>query len=167
MASIAQLYKLESKCADMNPEDRARKRQQHARPIIDAIFERLEDLKPATLPSEPLRNAINYTLNQRKALCRYLDNGQLKPDNNTADNAILPLALGRKNWMFAGSELGARATALFLGLIQSCKACDVIPWEYLNDMLRRIMSHPVNRLRELLPDQWQPKPKDDRGLIIR
>lgn len=167
MASIAQLYKLESKCAGMNPEDRARQRQQHARPIIDAIFSRIEELKPATLPSEPLRNAINYALNQREALCRYLDNGQLKPDNNTAENAIRPLALGRKNWMFAGSERGARATALFLGLIQSCKACDVNPWEYLNDMLRRIMSHPVNRLRELLPDQWTPASKNNRGMLIQ
>jgi hypothetical protein len=166
MARIAQLYKLEAKWADMEPKDRSQQRQQHARPIIDDIFARIEELKPATLPSEPLRNAINYALNQREALCRYLDNGELKPDNNTAENAIRPLALGRKNWMFAGSERGARATALFLGLIQSCKACDVNPWEYLDDMLRRIMSHPINRLRELLPDRWQPKPKDDRGLII-
>jgi transposase len=166
MASIAQLYKLEAKCSDMEPEDRARQREQHARPIIDDIFTRLEELKPVTLPSEPLRNAINYALNQREALCRYLEDGQLKPDNNTAENAIRPLALGRKNWLFAGSEKGARATALFLGLIQSCKACDINPWKYFNDMLRRIMSHPVNRLRELLPDQWQPLPKDDRGLII-
>jgi len=167
MARIAQLYKLEAKCTDMKPEDRARQRQQHARPIIDDIFTRIEELRPATLPSEPMRKAIDYALNQREALCRYLDNGQLKPDNNTAENAIRPLALGRKNWMFAGSERGARATALFLGLIQSCKACEVNPWEYLNDMLRRIMSHPVNRLRELLPDQWQPASKDDRGMIIQ
>jgi transposase len=84
-----------------------------------------------------------------------------------AENAIRPLALGRKNWLFAGSERGARATALFLGLIQSCKAYKINPWEYLDDMLRRIMSHPVNHLRELLPDQWRPLPKDDHGLIIR
>ena len=162
MARIAGLYKLEAKCFGMKPKDRARQRQQHAGPIIDGMFTRIEELKLATLPSEPLRKALDYALNQREALCRYLDNGQLKPDNNTAENAIRPLALGRKNWMFAGSDRGARATALFLGLIQSCKACDVNPWEYLNDMLRRIMSHPVHRLRELLPDQWQPLPKDER-----
>jgi len=166
MARIAQLYKLEAKFGEMEPEDRARQRQQHARPIVDDIFTRLEELRPAILPSEPLMNAINYALNQREALYQYLDNGQLKPDNNTAENAIRPLALGRKNWMFAGSERGARATALFLGLIQSCKACDVNPWEYFNDMLRRIMSHPINRLRELLPDQWRPVSKDVRGMII-
>jgi transposase len=167
MARIAQLYKLEAEWAEMKPEDRAPQREQHARPIIDGIFSRLQELKPVTLPSEPLRKAINYALNQRQALYRYLDDGRLKPDNNTAENAIRPLALGRKNWLFAGSERGARATALFLGLIQSCKACDVNPWHYFDDMLRRIMSQPVTRLRELLPDQWEPLSKDEHGLIIR
>ncbi len=100
-------------------------------------------------------------------LCRYLDDGRLKPDNNTAENAIRPLALGRKNWMFAGSERGARATALFLGLIQSCKACELNHWEYFNDMLRRIMSHPINRLGELLPDKWQPLPKEDPRPVVQ
>ena len=167
MARIAQLYKLEAECAEMEPEERARERQQHAGPILDGIFARIEELNPATLPSEPLSKAINYALNQREALYCYLDDGRLKPDNNTAENAIRPLALGRKNWLFAGSERGARATALFLGLIQSCKACELNPWEYFNDMLRRIMSHPVNRLRDLLPDQRQPLPNDDPGPVVQ
>jgi len=166
MARIAQLYKVEDACRQMSPEDRCRLRQERAKPIIDGIFERLGELKVATLPSEPLSKAIDYALNQRQALCRYLDDGRLKPDNNTSENAIRPLALGRKNWLFAGSERGARAAALFLGLVQSCKACQVNPWEYFNDVLRRIMSHPVKSLRELLPDRWQPLPKDERGLIV-
>jgi transposase len=167
MARIAQLYKVEAECSEMEPEDRYRYRQQHARPVIDGIFHRLEELKGATVPSEPLRKAINYALNQREALYRYLDDGRLKPDNNTAENAIRPLALGRKNWLFAGSERGARATALFYSLVQSCKACNINPWEYFDDMLRRIMSHPLNRLRELLPDRWQPLPRDEHGLIVQ
>lgn len=150
----------------MPPEDRCRFRQERAKPIIDGIFKRLEELRSATIPSEPLRKAVNYALNQRGALCRYLDDGRLKPDNNTAENAIRPLALGRKNWLFAASERGAKATALYYGLVQSCKACEVNPWGYFNDMLRRIMAHPVNRLRELLPDQWQPLARDDHGLIL-
>jgi transposase len=97
----------------------------------------------------------------------FLSTAALKPDNNTAENGMRPLALGRKNWLFASSERGARATALFLGLIQSCMACHVKPWEYFDDVLRRIMSHPVTRLRELLPDQWMPLPMDDHGLIIQ
>lgn len=166
MARIAQLYKLEDAASEMSPEDRCRLRQERAKPIVNAIFEKLEELKLATLPSEPLTKAIDYALNQRKALSRYLDDGRLKPDNNTSENAIRPLALGRKNWLFAGSERGARAAALFLGLVQSCKACQVNPWEYFNDVLRRIMSHPVKSLRELLPDRWQSLPKDERGLIV-
>ena len=167
MARIALLYKIESECAEMALEERRDVRQLRSRPILDKIFERLEELKAVTLPSEPLRKAVDYALNQRLALYRYLEDGWLKPDNNTAENAIRPLALGRKNWLFAGSERGAQATALFLGLIQSCKACGVNPYLYFDDMLRRIMSHSVNRLRELLPDQWKPLPKDEHGLIIR
>ena len=167
MARIARLYQVEKACKDLEPQDRRATRQEKAKPIIEAIFERLEELNPAVLPSEPLSKAIGYGLNQRSALLRYLQDGRLKPDNNTAENAIRPLALGRKNWLFAGSERGGQAAALFYSLVQSCKACDVNPWQYFDDMLRRIMSHPINRLRELLPDQWQPLPKDDRGLIIQ
>ncbi len=167
LARIAQLYKIETDCKEMTPEQRRNIRDQRSRPILDGIFKRIEELKANVLPSEPLRKAIDYALNQRQALYRYLDDGRLKIDNNTSENAIRPLALGRKNWLFAGSERGARATALFLGLIQSCKACEVNPWKYFDDMLRRIMSHPVKRLRELLPDQWKPLPRDERGLIIQ
>jgi transposase len=166
MARIAKLYMLEKECRDMEAEDRCRARQERAKPVIDGIFTRLEELKSSTVPTEPLRKAINYALNQREALYRYLDDGRLKPDNNTAENAIRPLALGRKNWLFAASDRGARATALFYSLVQSCQACEVNPWEYLNDVLRRIMAHPVNRLRELLPDQWQPLPEDKYGLTL-
>jgi len=140
----------------LSAEERCQLRQQKAKPILDNIFVTLEELKGETIPSEPLRKAIDYALNQKEALCRYLENGHLKPDNNTAENAMRPVALGRKNWLFVGSERGGHAAALYMSLIQSCKNCDVNPWEYFNDMLRRIMGHPVNRLRELLPDQWKP-----------
>ena len=65
-----------------------------------------------------------------------------------------------------GSERGGRAAALYLGLIQSCKACNVNPWAYFDDVLRRIMAHPVRQLRQLLPDQWQPLHRDARGQIL-
>ena len=109
---------------------------------------------------------FGYALNQNEALCRYIEDGRLKPDNNTAENAMRPITLGRKNWLFVGSERGGRAAALFMSLIKSCKDLDINPWEYLDDMLRRIMSHPISRLRELLPDQWKPLPKDNHGLLI-
>jgi transposase len=167
LARIARLYhEVETPCAGMTPEERCRFRQEHAIPLLNGIFEKLEALRPQTTPSEPLRKAIDYALNQRKALYRYLEDGRLRPDNNLAENAMRPVALGRKNWLFVGSERGGRAAALFMSLVRSCKDCRINPWEYFDDMLRRIMSHPVNRLRELLPDQWKPLPKDERGLIL-
>lgn len=164
LARIARLYhEVETPCACMEPEQRRCFRQEHAAPILKGIFEKLEELRLQTTPSEPLRKAIDYTLNQRKALCRYLEDGRLRPDNNLAENAMRPVAVGRKNWLFVGSERGGRAAALFMGLIQSCKNLGINPWEYLDDMLRRVMSHPVNRLRELLPDQWQPIARNGRA----
>lgn len=157
LSRIARLYhEVETPGKELKVEELYQLRQQKAKPILDNIFKELEDLKARTIPSEPLRKAIDYSLNQKGALCRYLENGYLKPDNNTAENAMRPVALGRKNWLFVGSERGGHAAALYMSLIQSCKNCDVNPWEYLNDILRRIMSHPVNKLRELLPDQWKP-----------
>lgn len=167
LARIARLYhEVETPCANMMPEERCSFRQTHAAPLLEGIFEKLEELRPRTIPSEPLRKAINYALNQKEALSRYLEDGRLRPDNNLAENAIRPIALGRKNWLFVGSERGGRAAALYMSLVQSCKDCNINPWEYFDDMLRRIMSHPVNRLRELLPDQWKPASKDERGLIL-
>ena len=167
LSRIAQLYHyVETPCAEMEPQERYRYRQQHAPAILEGLFARMEELKANTIPSEPLRKAVDYALNQREALKRYLEDGRLRPDNNLAENAMRPVALGRKNWLFTGSEQGGRAAALYLGLIESCKGCGVNPWEYFDDMLRRIMSHPLSRLRELLPDQWKPLPKDEYGMII-
>ena len=167
LARIARLYhEVETPCTEMRSEERAYYRQEHAKPILMGIFEKIEEVKQKTIPSEPLRKAIDYALNQKKALCRYLEDGRLKPDNNLAENAMRPVAVGRKNWLFVGSERGGRAAALYMSLIKSCKDNEINPWEYLDDVLRRIMNHPVNRLRELLPDQWKPQPKDKRGIIL-
>ena len=166
MARIGQLYVIEKECVELKPEQRVQVRQERSLPLLDQLFKRIEELKAQTIPAEPLRKAVDYALKQRQALYRYLEDGRLKPDNNIAENAIRPLALGRKNWLFAASERGAKATALFLGLIQSCKACQVNPWEYFDDLLRRLMSHPINRLQELLPDRWKPLSKNQFGLII-
>jgi transposase len=148
------------------PQDRQRQRQADVRPIIETIFQRVEAMKAITLPAEPLAKAIGYVENQRVPLRRFLDDGRLAADNNTAENAIRSLAVGRKNWLFAGSERGGQAAALYLGLIQSCKACDVNPWAYFDDILRRIMAHPVRQLRQLLPDQWRPLERNTCGLIL-
>lgn len=167
IALIARMYEFERRFRDLSPEERHQQRQETVHRVVAAIFERIGQMRPTTLPAEPLRKAIDYVRNQRQALERFLDDGRLKADNNAAENAIRPLALGRKNWLFAGSERGGHAAALYLGLIQSCKACDVNPWTYFDDVLRRIMAHPTKRLRELLPDHWQPLPRDANGRLVR
>ena len=166
LALIGRFYKVEKELRALTPERRRQQRQQSVRPIIDAIFKRIDEMKATTLPSEPLRKAIGYVVNQQVPLRRFLDDGRLEADNNTAENAIRPLAIGRKNWLFAGSERGGQAAALYLGLIQSCKACDINPWAYFDDVLRRIMAHPVSQLRQLLPDQWKPLERDAQGQIL-
>ena len=167
LALIRRIYDFERTFRDLPAVVRHEQRQTTVRAVVDAIFKRVQDMQATTLPAEPLRKAIGYVLNQRDALLRFLEDGRLEADNNTAENAIRPLALGRKNWLFVGSERGGRAAALYLGLIQSCKACDVNPWAYFDDIFRRIMSHPVHRLRELLPDQWRPLERDSRGLVLQ
>jgi len=159
VSKISKLYKIEKEVIDLSPEERLLCRQRESLSILDGLFSRFEELLEETTPAEPLTKAINYALNQREALQQYTKDGRLNIDNNTAENAIRPLAIGRKNWLFAGSVKGGNSAALFLSLIESCRKNSINPWEYLTDIFRRIMSHPVRRLRELLPDQWKPAEK--------
>ena len=100
---------------------------------------------------------MTHASNQKEALRRYLEDGRLKADNNTAENAIRPLALGRKNWLFAGSPQGGKAAATITGLRQSCRAVGLNTWEYLRDVIERIRPHSSNRVSELLPASWEPQ----------
>ncbi len=160
LGRIAMLYhEVETPSVEMTPVARKTFRLERATPILEGIFARLEEIRQETIPSEPMRKAIDYALKQKCALMRYLEDGRLRPDNNLAENAMRPVALGRKNWLFVGSERGGRAAALYMGLVKSCKDNGINPWAYFDDMLRRIMSHPVSRLRELLPDRWKPENK--------
>jgi len=152
---IRLLYDIERRVKDSSEEQRLAARQSDSLPLLKTFFERVEKMVPSTLPSQPLGKALTYVLNQRKALMRYTTDGRLNIDNNRAENAIRPLAIGRKNWLFAGSERGGKACAIALSLIQSAKALEINCYDYLHDVYNRIMSHPVNRLHELLPDEWK------------
>jgi transposase len=120
------------------------------------LFDRVEELAPEAIPAEPLTKALNYLVNQKTALYTYTEDGRLEIDNNTAENAIRPLALGRKNYLFAGSQAGGNAAALYLSLVESCRQNGVDPWKYFRDVFSRIMAHRSSKLRELLPDRWKP-----------
>ena len=153
---IRYLFMFERVAWNRSPEERLRIRQEKEVPIIDelikAVKEKLIDSK--ILPKSKLKQALGYFF----SLVPYLKNFTTDPwariDNNVAERAIRPLTIGRKNWMFVGSEDGGIAAAVFFTLVQTCRALRINPNEYLDDILRRFMSHPHNRLHELLPENW-------------
>ena len=151
---IAGLYQLEKLLAPVEPAVRLAHRQAAAQPIVDRLFVRLGELRPAVLPQSLLGKAITYAKNQEVPLRRYLTDGRLQIDNNLVENTLRPLALGRRNWLFAGSESGGHAAAVILSLSCSCKAMGHNPWVYFTDLLTKLPTQPADRLRELLPGYW-------------
>ncbi len=99
--------------------------------------------------------AIAYTLSNWGALCRYAADGDLAIDNNGAARSLRGVAVGRRNWMFFGSDNGGRTAAVLKSFIASCQQSGIEPWAYLRDVLTRIASHPVNALDDLLPANWK------------
>jgi len=153
---IRSLYKVEAAIRGEKADVRLEVRQEESVPLLDKLYERLGEIaaERVILPSSLLAKAMGYAINQREALCRYTTDGRLEIDNNVAENAIRPLALGRKNFLFVGSPRGGKACAMALTFLQSAKAVGANPYEYLHDIYNRIMDHPVTRLHELLPDAW-------------
>jgi hypothetical protein len=108
------------------------------------------------LPKSPMGQAIQYALNQWDALCVYTTDGRLAIDNNASENALRRVAVGRKNWLFAGSDNGGRTAATLFSMIATCERHQVEPMTYLRDVLTRIAAMPVSQLGTLLPDRWKP-----------
>lgn len=155
LARIGRLYKVEDQVRGRSPDERLAFRQSESVGLLDQLYRRFEQMRAEALPASAFGQALTYVINQREALCRYVTDGRLEIDNNIAENAIRPLALGRKNWLFTGSQRGGRACAIALSLLQSAKACGLNPYDYLHDIYNRIMSHPVSKLSMLLPDAWR------------
>lgn len=101
--------------------------------------------------------AIDYSLNRWEALTNYLADGNVQIDNNYLENLIRPWAMGRRAWLFAGSELAGQRAAIIMSLLQSAKLHGHDPWAYLRDVLTRLPSHLNSRIEELLPHRWQPQ----------
>jgi transposase len=158
LAYIKLLYDVERDAADLSSAERAGLRQERSAPVLVQFRQWLLGLQAVNggrvLPKSPMGEAITYALNQWAALCVYLLDGELNIDNNTAENALRRIAIGRKNWLFCGSDNGGRTAAILFSLIATCQRHHVDPFAYLKDVLTRIASHPSNRLAELLPGQW-------------
>ena len=134
----------------------ARKRVREA--VSKAVLEKIDAWLKAraadTLPKSPLALAIGYARNQWRALNRFIENGALEADNNVGENALRPIALGRKNYLFVGSEHGGRRAAILYSLIRTCERHHINAWEYLRDVLVRIATHPASQIDALLPHRW-------------
>jgi transposase len=154
LGKIRELYKLEDALRGQPAETRHEARQTHAQPVVTRLFEILTATLGEVLPKSPLADACQYARNNRQALERYLEDGRLQIDNNGAERAIKPVVLGRKNWLFAGSEAAAKRAAILLSLVNTCKNLGMDPFAYLRDVIDRISAHPRSRVCELTPRQW-------------
>lgn len=165
LAYIQRLYAVEREATDreLSPPDRKVLRQERSRPILDAFKAWLDAQGPAVgvVPKSPLGEAVGYALRQWEALTRYLEDGDLDIDNNEAERALRCVAIGRKNWLFAGSDAGGDRAAVIYSLISSCKRHQLDPFVYLRDVIERVSTTPQSEIRKLLPAEWSPAPRPE------
>jgi len=151
------LYEIERNCKEQrfSYEQIKNIRQQKAVPILNELHEWMVAQYKILLPSSPVRMAIAYSLERWERLCHYTKDGMLNPDNNPVERSIRPVAVGRRNYLFAGSHKGAERLAMIYSLMGTCKINDVNPYEWLNDVLNKINGWPINKIHELLPHNWK------------
>jgi len=157
LAYYAQLYVLERGASDAGLDDvgRWRMRQDLCVPILEQFHGWLVEQRAQVLPKSPMAEAIGYALNNWTALIRYTEAGFLAIDNNVAEREMKRIAIGRKNWLFVGSNQGGQTAAVLFSFTSTCHRLGVEPWAYLQDVLTRLPTTPAERLAELLPDRWQ------------
>ena len=156
---IAELYKIESEIRGRPADERRAARQERSRPIIEALQPWLRGKLALVSQKSKLAEAIRYALSRWAGLSRFLDEGRVEIDSNVVERAIRPIALNRKNALFAGSDGGGEHWATIASLIETCKLNGVDPYAYLADVITRIVAgHPQNKLDDLLPWAYTPKP---------
>ena len=150
------LYDVERQAREVNAEQRQRARQLQSRPIADKLREWLLLQRQKATDGTAIAKAIDYSLGRWDALTRFLDDGALPIDNNWVENRIRPIALGRSNWLFAGSLRAGKRAAAVMSLIQSARLNGHDPYRYLKDVLGWLPTQPASRIGELLPYSWTP-----------
>ena len=158
---FARIYEVEGELAALHDEERRARRQELAKPLWDKLNEWLELERRLVVDGGPAAAAIDYTLNHWVALTRHLDDGAVPIDNNHLERQIKPWAMGRKAWMFVGSELAGQRAAMVMSLVQSARLNGHDPFAYLSDVLRRLPTQLNPRLAELLPHLWRPEAVGD------
>jgi transposase len=162
---IAKLYAVEKYCRTerLSPEKRYKVRNIDVPDYLDELKDILEHPGKTLLPKNPVSKAIKYTLSNWNMLIRYLDDGRLEIDNNRIENAIRPVALGRKNWLFAGSHDGAQRLAILYTIFGTCKMNDINPYEYIKDVLDKVVDYPSNKIKGLTPVEWKKRNERHEG----
>jgi transposase len=148
---IAALYAIEKQIHGRSPEERQEIRNTRSRPLLVSLKQWLEATLDKLSRKSDTAIAVRYALGRWEALLRYCDDGRLEIDNNAAERALRAVALGRKNYLFAGSDRGGESAARIYSLIGTAKLNGVNPESYLRNLLCRIADHPINRIEELLP----------------
>lgn len=152
---IDALFEIERDINGKPPPERQRVRNERSRPLVAALEIWLREQRAKLSAGNKTAKAIQYSLNCWEALTRFLDDGRLCMSNNAAERALRCVAVGRKNWTFAGSDQGGCRAAAMYTLIETAKLCDVDPQAWLHDVLARLPDHPAKRIDELLPWNWQ------------
>ena len=147
-------YAVEAELKGLGDDERQAQRQELARPLWDKLKQWLELGRRLVADGAAATGAIDYTLGHWSALTRYLEDGAIAIDNNHLERQITPWAMGRRAWLFAGSELAGQRTAMVMSLVQSARLNGHDPWAYLRDVLARLPTHRNSRIEELLPHGW-------------
>jgi transposase len=155
-AYISQLYDVEREVKNLKPEERLQVRQARSKPLAEAFHAWMLLHRQKITDGSATAKALDYSLKRWGALTQFLDDGQLPIDNNWIENQIRPIAIGRSNWMFAGSLRAGQRAAAVMSLIQSAMLNGHDPYAYLKDVLTRLPTQKNSQIEELLPHRWQP-----------
>ncbi len=153
---IAQVYEIERELKACSAEERQRLRQERSKPLLDTLHAWLLLTRQKVTDGTATAKALDYSLRRWQALTRFVDDGQLPVDNNHIENQIRPIAIGRNNWLFAGSLRAGERGAAVMSLIQSARLNGHDPYTYLKDVLTRLPTQRARLVHELLPHRWQP-----------
>ena len=153
---IAEIYRLERELAVLTSEERLARRRRDAQPLWEQLHAWLRLERNRVPEGSATAKALNYSLNHWTALTHHLLDGEVSVDNNHLENLIRPWAMGRRAWLFAGSQLAGQRAAVVMSLVQSAKLHGHDPWAYLKDVLTRLPTHLNSRIDELLPHNWRP-----------
>ena len=152
---IGEFYDTEKIIRGSSPERRQAIRREQTKPRVEAFRLWLDDNLKRLAQKSGAAEAIRYALSRWAALSRFIEDGTIEIDNNAAERSIRPIALGRKNWLFAGSDKGGERAANILSLIETAKLNDLDPEAYLRDVLTRISDYPITKIADLLPWAWK------------